>query len=252
MSHRLDTAASQEQAARGFVVLGVGHILSGIDHLLFLLCLIIPFRQIRGLIPVITAFTLGHSVTLLGSAFNIAPRGSWFPPFVETAIAASIVYMALENVVGANLRAEGPTAIRRFASADLAVFVQRGHRTGATRGAVRGRSGAGSAIPWRACRAHRNYLALRNRRPHRLALDDGSLERVIANAVAASYRPGPDGICALGCSVVNRRRPCETPRQVDRIEVALPLCVRDTKRHAVYRTSRVHRCVRPLCAHWLN
>jgi hypothetical protein len=92
------------QAARGFVVLGVGHILSGIDHLLFLLCLIIPFRKIRGLIPVVTAFTLGHSVTLLGSAFNLAPSGAWFPPFVETAIAASILYMALENIVGANLR----------------------------------------------------------------------------------------------------------------------------------------------------
>jgi hypothetical protein len=92
------------RAARGFVVLGVGHILSGIDHLLFLLCLILPFRRIRGLIPVITAFTLGHSVTLLGSTFNLAPSGSWFPPFVETAIAASIVYMALENIVGASLR----------------------------------------------------------------------------------------------------------------------------------------------------
>jgi hydrogenase/urease accessory protein HupE len=92
------------QASRGFVVLGVEHILSGIDHLLFLLCLIIPFRRIRGLIPVITAFTLGHSVTLLGSAFNLAPSGAWFPPFVETAIAASILYMALENIVGANLR----------------------------------------------------------------------------------------------------------------------------------------------------
>jgi hypothetical protein len=91
------------QASKGFVVLGVEHILSGIDHLLFLLCLIIPFRKIRGLIPVITAFTLGHSVTLLGSAFNLAPGGSWFPPFVETAIAASILYMAVENIVGANL-----------------------------------------------------------------------------------------------------------------------------------------------------
>ena len=91
------------QASKGFIVLGVEHILSGIDHLLFLLCLIIPFRRIRGLVPVITAFTLGHSVTLLGSAFNLAPSGAWFPPFVETAIALSILYMALENIVGANL-----------------------------------------------------------------------------------------------------------------------------------------------------
>jgi hypothetical protein len=43
-------------------------------------------------------------VTLFASAFHLAPKGAWFPPFVETAIAASIVYMALENVVGPNLR----------------------------------------------------------------------------------------------------------------------------------------------------
>jgi hypothetical protein len=92
------------QASVGFVRLGVEHILSGIDHLLFLLCLVIPFRRIMSLVPVITAFTIGHSVTLIGTAYNIAPVGAWFPPFIETAIAVSIVYMALENIVGANLR----------------------------------------------------------------------------------------------------------------------------------------------------
>jgi len=91
-------------AARGFIVLGVEHILSGIDHLLFLFCLVIPFRRWRGLISVITAFTIAHSVTLFASAFHLAPRGAWFPPFVEMAIACSIVYMALENIVGADLR----------------------------------------------------------------------------------------------------------------------------------------------------
>jgi hypothetical protein len=92
------------RAAGSFVVLGIEHILSGIDHLLFLLCLIIPIRRVRTLVAVITAFTLAHSVTLIGSAYQLAPRGAWFPPFVETAIACSIVYMALENIVGADLR----------------------------------------------------------------------------------------------------------------------------------------------------
>ena len=91
------------QAAIGFVKLGIGHILSGIDHLLFLLCLIIPFRRITALIPIITAFTLGHSVTLIGTAYNLAPIGAWFPPFIEAAIAASIFYMAIENIIGANV-----------------------------------------------------------------------------------------------------------------------------------------------------
>ena len=92
------------QAAAGFVVLGIEHILSGMDHLLFLFCLLIPYRNFRGLIAVITAFTIAHSITLIGTAYGLAPAGHWFPPFVETAIAMSIVYMALENIVGADLR----------------------------------------------------------------------------------------------------------------------------------------------------
>jgi hypothetical protein len=91
-------------AAGGFILLGIDHILTGIDHLLFLFCLVIPFRRLRGLISVITAFTLAHSITLFASAFHLAPQGAWFPPFVEMAIAASIVYTAIENIIGANLR----------------------------------------------------------------------------------------------------------------------------------------------------
>ncbi len=92
------------QAASGFVLLGIEHILSGLDHLLFLFCLIIPIRRVRALVPVVTAFTLAHSFAVVGSAYGLAPTGEWFPPFVETAIAASIVYMALENVLGGGLR----------------------------------------------------------------------------------------------------------------------------------------------------
>jgi hypothetical protein len=89
------------QAALRFVDLGFLHILDGTDHLLFLFCLVIPFRRLRALIPVVTAFTVAHSITLLASAYNLAPDFLWFPPLIETLIAASIVYMALENIVGA-------------------------------------------------------------------------------------------------------------------------------------------------------
>jgi hypothetical protein len=92
------------QAGAGFVMLGIAHILSGIDHLLFLLCLVIPALRLRQVVGIVTAFTVAHSFTLLGSAYGIAPTGDWFPPFVETAIAASIVYMALENIAGIDLR----------------------------------------------------------------------------------------------------------------------------------------------------
>ena len=89
------------QAALRFVGLGFLHILSGTDHLLFIFCLVIPFRRLRTLIPVVTAFTVAHSITLIASAYNFAPDFLWFPPLIETLIAASIVYMALENIAGA-------------------------------------------------------------------------------------------------------------------------------------------------------
>ncbi len=47
------------QSALRFVKLGFFHILDGTDHLLFLLCLVIPFRRFGALIPVVTAYTLG-------------------------------------------------------------------------------------------------------------------------------------------------------------------------------------------------
>jgi hypothetical protein len=89
------------QAALRFTRDGFFHILDGIDHLLFLLALVIPFRRLRSLIIVVTAFTLAHSVTLIASAYDIAPDALWFPPLVETLIAVSIVYMTFENIVGA-------------------------------------------------------------------------------------------------------------------------------------------------------
>jgi hypothetical protein len=91
-------------AAWQFVKLGIAHILGGIDHLLFVLCLVIPFRRWRPLVMIVTSFTVAHSITLASSAFGVAPDALWFPPLIETLIAASIVYMALENIVGAKLQ----------------------------------------------------------------------------------------------------------------------------------------------------
>lgn len=91
------------QAAGHFVEEGFAHILDGIDHLLFLLCLVIPFRRLRPLVLVVTSFTVAHSVTLIASAFDMAPTGLWFAPLIETLIAISILYMAVENIVGAKV-----------------------------------------------------------------------------------------------------------------------------------------------------
>ena len=58
---------------------GFFHILDGIDHLLFLLCLVIPFRRLRPLLAVVTAFTVAHSITLIASAFDLAPGRAVVP-----------------------------------------------------------------------------------------------------------------------------------------------------------------------------
>jgi len=92
------------QATVQFIKSGFYHILGGIDHLLFILCLVIPFRRLRGLIPVVTSFTVAHSITLIASAYGFVPDTLWFPPFVEMLIALSIIYMAIENIIGAKLQ----------------------------------------------------------------------------------------------------------------------------------------------------
>ncbi|MFL6280290.1 MAG: HupE/UreJ family protein [Vicinamibacterales bacterium] len=100
------------QAALRGVRLGFDHILSGTDHLLFLLCLVIPIRRFKRLVFVITAFTAGHSFTLIAAALNAGPNGLWFPPLIETLIAASIVYLALENIVVSATPARLPPTLR--------------------------------------------------------------------------------------------------------------------------------------------
>ncbi len=92
------------QAAWRFVQLGFEHILDGPDHLLFLACLVIPLRRLRPLVLIVSAFTVAHSATLIWSALGFVPDALWFPPLIETLIAVSIVYMALENIVGATSR----------------------------------------------------------------------------------------------------------------------------------------------------
>jgi hypothetical protein len=88
------------QAAWSFVRSGFAHILDGLDHLLFLLCLVLPFRRIGWrLAGMVTSFTAAHSVTLIAAAYGLVPRAPWFPALVEALIAVSILYTAIENVV---------------------------------------------------------------------------------------------------------------------------------------------------------
>lgn len=85
-------------AARGagsLFTLGVGHILTGYDHLLFLLALMLRGGGLWSLLKIITAFTLAHSVTLALAALDIVNLP---PTLVESVIALSIAYVAAENL----------------------------------------------------------------------------------------------------------------------------------------------------------
>ncbi|MBL8699930.1 MAG: HupE/UreJ family protein [Alphaproteobacteria bacterium] len=98
---RLDP--SWHQAAMRFVAAGVVHILEGFDHLLFIVCLVIPFRRLRPMVVIVTSFTVAHSISLVAAALGFVPDALWFPPLVEALIAATIVYMALENIFGSEI-----------------------------------------------------------------------------------------------------------------------------------------------------
>jgi len=91
--------AGLEAASPAFpdwVLLGIEHIFTGYDHLLFLAAIAIVATRLGGLAKAITAFTVAHSITLGLAALGIVriPTG-----IVEPAIAASILFVAAENVL---------------------------------------------------------------------------------------------------------------------------------------------------------
>jgi hydrogenase/urease accessory protein HupE len=79
----------------GFLKLGIGHIWTGYDHLLFLFALLIVCRSFRSIIAIISCFTLAHSLTLALATLNLVNLPS---RMVEPAIAASIVFVGAENL----------------------------------------------------------------------------------------------------------------------------------------------------------
>jgi len=91
----VEAAPRAMQVARTYLVLGVEHILGGIDHLLFVLALLILVKGSGRLIATVTAFTLAHSLTLAGATLGYVHVPG--PP-VEAAIALSIVFVAAEII----------------------------------------------------------------------------------------------------------------------------------------------------------
>ena len=79
----------------GFFLLGIEHILTGYDHLLFLLALVLRGGNVLSLLKIVTAFTIAHSITLALAALNIVTLPD---RLVESTIALSIAYVAAENL----------------------------------------------------------------------------------------------------------------------------------------------------------
>lgn len=90
-----------------FIHQGMLHILEGLDHVLLVIALALGVGATRKLIYLVTAFTLGHSVTLIATFLGATPSWPWFIPGVEAAIAASVLYAA----VAAMIRKSGSVAV---------------------------------------------------------------------------------------------------------------------------------------------
>jgi hypothetical protein len=95
MSIRVDAAGAGRNVS-SFLLLGVEHILTGYDHLLFLAALLLGGGGLGSLLKIVTAFTVAHSLTLALAVLGIVTVPD---RLVESVIAASIVYVALENVL---------------------------------------------------------------------------------------------------------------------------------------------------------
>lgn len=94
----LRAVSTVADSAASFFRLGIEHILGGYDHLLFLAGLLVVVERRHDLIATITAFTAAHSLTLAVAVLGLMNLS---PAIVEPLIAASIVYVGVENLVGA-------------------------------------------------------------------------------------------------------------------------------------------------------
>jgi hypothetical protein len=86
-----------------FARLGFGRLLDGPEEILLLVCLVLPFWRLGALASIAGSFAVAFSISLAAGTFGVAPDALWFRPLIATLTAASILYMALEDIVGAGL-----------------------------------------------------------------------------------------------------------------------------------------------------
>ncbi|MUT65822.1 HupE/UreJ family protein [Paenibacillus sp. NEAU-GSW1] len=92
---------TSQSAWASFFKLGMEHILGGFDHLLFLLALLLGKQSYKQYAATITAFTIAHSITLTLTFLDIIHLPV---KFIEAAIAFSIIYVAIENIIFKKIR----------------------------------------------------------------------------------------------------------------------------------------------------
>ena len=95
ITNQLATSSHWFDSITQFVLIGIEHIFGGIDHIAFLLALLLLLRSLKVLVWMITGFTLGHSITLALAALG------WVIPdldIVEAAIGFTIALVAVQNI----------------------------------------------------------------------------------------------------------------------------------------------------------
>jgi hydrogenase/urease accessory protein HupE len=104
-----ERSTSFARSANRFLLLGIEHIFTGYDHIAFLLGLLLLGGTFRELVKVVTAFTAAHSITLALATLDVVRLP---PRVVEPLIAASIVYVAIENLWALRSAAARAQAVR--------------------------------------------------------------------------------------------------------------------------------------------
>nr|WP_067288446.1 HupE/UreJ family protein [Marinobacterium profundum] len=104
LAQRLGSDSQLEWRLRDSLGSGFHHVIIGLDHVLFMLILILAARHWRGFVRNSLAFTLGHSITLAIGAAGLLGEAPWFIPLIETAIALSILYSGACLLMGLEQR----------------------------------------------------------------------------------------------------------------------------------------------------
>ncbi len=97
-----DVCSTAWATLKSFIVLGIGHIGGGADHIAFIICLVLTLaltlaREWKALLITVTAFTLGHSITLISATLGWVGSPSWVEPVIALSIAISAAFNLIKQ-----------------------------------------------------------------------------------------------------------------------------------------------------------